>query len=328
MRTVALVVMLALGLLLAPLAAGAQQPAGKIYRIGWLSGTVPAGSSDLIAGFREGLRQLGYVEGKSIVIEYRFAEGRTEQLPTLAVELVSLNVDVLLAQGTPVTLAAKRATATIPIVIVGPSNPVEVGLIASLARPGGNVTGVSSGYVDVAAKWVELLREVVPKASRIGYLENLDNLANQTFVKHVMTAGRTLGVAVRVFSATKPDEVERQLTAIAKARVQAILVSPDAVLRTKRKETVEFAAKAHLPAMYGGRDYVDDGGLMSYSPSRPEMGRQAATYVDKILKGAKPADLPVEEPTKFELVINMRTAKALGLTIPQSVLIRADEVIQ
>jgi putative ABC transport system substrate-binding protein len=200
-------------------------------------------------------------------------------------------------------------------------------LITSLAKPGGNVTGVSSAQEDISAKWLGLLREVVPRASQIGYLDDLNSPTVQILLKHIQTAGRTLGVAVQVFSVTKPDDVEPQLTAMSRARVQGIIVGPTPVPRTRQKEIVEFAARNRLPAIYGGRDYVDAGGLMSYNPSRSAMGRQGAIYVGKILKGAKPADLPVEQPTKIEFVINLKAAKAMGLTIPPSVLLRADQIV-
>jgi putative ABC transport system substrate-binding protein len=315
------------GLLGAPLAALAQ-PVRRVARVGWLSLTAPAGNSDVIGGFREGLQQLGYTEGKNISIEYRFAAGRSERLATLAVELVSLHVDVIVVPGSQPATAAKHATTTIPIVMLGVGDPVGVGYIVSLAKPGGNITGVSSAHGDISVKWLELLREVVPKASRFGYLDDLDSPVSQIYLRNILVAGRTLGVSVQAYSVTKPDDVAPQLTAMIQARVQGILVGSNPVPRVRQKEIVEFAARSRLPAIYAGRDYVDAGGLMSYNPNRPDMGRQSARYVDKILKGAKPADLPVEEPTKIELVINMKAAKALGLTIPQSLLLRADQVIQ
>ena len=307
---------------------GAEAQAGKVPRIGVLTLASLAGNADYIEGFRAGLCQLGYVEGKSILIDYRFADGSAEQLPGLAAELLRLGTDVLVTPTTPSTIAAKQATKTVPIVLMGVGNPLETALIDSLAKPGGNITGVTSAYDEIAAKWLQLLLEAVPRASKVGFLGNLANPYQQTVVKHLWAAGQTLGVAIQIFSAMKSDEVEPQLKAIAKARLHAIVVGGDPVLRTKRKETVAFLARARVPAMYAGKDYVDEGGLMSYDPSRPEMGRQAAVYVDKILKGAKPADLPVEQATKFELIINLKTAKALGLTIPPSLLLRADQVVE
>ena len=320
----------ATGGLVAATGAAEAQPPRKIPRIGWLGLTTAAGNADFLAGFREGLQQAGHAEGVSFAIEFRFADGRADRLPGLALELVGLPADAIVVTSSQAAAAAKQATATIPIVMVSVGDPVGVGLIASLARPGGNITGVSTAHEDFAAKWLQLLREVVPKASRIGYLEDLSPNApiTQIFLKAILAAGRTLGVSVQTFSVTKPDDVGPQLTAMARARVQAVVVGPTPVPRTRQKEIVEFAARNRLPAIYGGRDYVDAGGLMSYNPSRVGMGRQGAVYVDKILKGAKPADLPVEQPTKIELVINMKAARALGLAVPQSILARADEVIQ
>jgi putative tryptophan/tyrosine transport system substrate-binding protein len=316
-------------LLAAPLAAEGQQ-ARKLAQIGWLGLTTRAGNTDLLSGFREGLQHAGYAEGKNIAIELRFADGRAERLPGLAAELVDLPADVIVVTSSQAAAAAKRATMTIPIVMMSVGAAADLGLIASLARPGGNITGVASAHQDFAAKWLQLLYEAVPKAARIGYLEDLSSNApvTQILLKEILVAGRTLGVSVQTFSVPTPDAVASQLVAMARARVQGVVVGPTPVPRTRQKEIVEFVAKNRLPAIYGGRDYVDAGGLMSYNPNRPDMGRQAAAYVDKILKGAKPADLPVEEPTKFELVINLKTAKALGLTIPPSLLGRADEVIQ
>jgi len=306
------------------------QQATKVSRIGWLGLPGQASNADFIEGFRDGLRQIGYTEGKNITIEYRFADGLIDRLPGLAAELVRLQVDAIVVSGSQAASAAKQATATIPIVMVSVGDLVGIGLVASLAKPGGNITGLSAAHGDISVKWFQLLREVVPKASRIAYLDDFspDAPATQIYLKRVLAAGRTTGVPVQAFSVTKPVDVEPQLTAMIRARMEAVIVGPTPVPRTRQKEIVEFAARNRLPAIYGGRDYVDVGGLMSYSPSRPGMGRQGALYVDKVLKGAKPANLPVEEPTKIELVISMKAAKALGLTIPQSLLARADEVIQ
>jgi putative ABC transport system substrate-binding protein len=318
---------LALVLLTTPLSAAAQ-PAGKVHRIGWLGLPGAAGNADLTVAFRDELRQLGYVEGRNIVIDYRFADGQIERLSTLAVELIELRPDAIVVTGSQAAMAARRATATHPIVMVSVGDPVGIDLIASLAKPGGNITGISAAHGDIAAKWIELLREVVPRASRIGYLDDLDSPVAPIFVKHVLAAGRTLGVSMQVFSVTRPDDVEPQLRALTRAGVQALAVGPNPVPRTKRKEIVEFVARERLPAVYAGRDYAEAGGLMSYNPSRPDQGRRGALYVDRILKGAKPADLPVEQPTKFELVINLKTAKALDLTIPPSLMLRADQVLE
>ena len=327
LRTVAFILPLALSILLAPVAAD-EQRAGKVPRVGWLGLPSQAANADFIGGFLEGLRQLGYTEGKDIAIEYRFADGRAERLSSLAVELVNLHVDAIVVVGSQVATAAKQATTTIPIVMVSVGDPVGTGLVTSLAKPGGNITGLSAAHGDISAKWLELLREVVPRASRFGYLEDPNSPMSPIFLKQILGAAQTLGVSVQVFPVTKPDDVEPQLTAITRARVQGIVVDATPVPRTRQKEIVGFAARNRLPAMYAGRDYVDAGGLMSYNPSRPDMGRRGAFYIDKILKGVKPGELPVEEPTKFELVINMKTAKALGLTIPPSVLLRADQVVE
>ena len=319
-------VLLAPVIVVTPLTAEAQQRG--IPRIGWLGLPAQAGNADIVAGFREGLRELGYTEGKNVIIDYRFADGQRERLPHLATELVVLPVNVIVVTTNLAALAAKRATATIPIVMVTVGDPVGTGLIASLAKPGGNVTGVSSAHEDFSVKWVGLLREVVPGASRIAYLDDLSSPSGRIYWSNVQSAGRTLGVSVQAFAVTTPDTVEAQLTAISRARVQGIVVGPTPIPRTRQKEIIGFAARNRLPAIYGGRDYVDAGGLMSYNPSRSGMGRLGAIYVGKILQGTNPADLPVEQPTKIEFVINLKTAKALGLAIPQPMLGQADEVIQ
>ena len=315
------------GLLVASIIAEAQQTDMR-RRIGWLSLSSHAGNADLVEGFEEMLRTLGYVEGKNLVLEYRFAEGRVDRLRSLAAELIRLKTDVLVTPGTQATLEAKQLAGEIPIVMVTVADPVRTGVVASLAKPGGNVTGSSATYADLAAKALELLREAAPKAVRIGYLDNLDNPAARAYADQLIAGAKTLHVPLYAYSVTKPDEIEPQLAAMAKARVDAMLVGADAVMRTRRAQIVNYAARAHLPAIYNSKDYVNDGGLMSYGPSRQHMGRQAAVYVDKILKGAKPGDLPVEQPTRFELGINLKTAKALGLTIPPSLLLRADQVVE
>ena len=327
MRSALLALGLGVAVLAASLSVQAEQ-AKKTPRIGWLAPTGPSGAADVVAGFRLGLRQHGYTEGNDVHLEYRFADGRAERLPSLALELVKLPVDVIVAGGSQAATAAKQATTTIPIVMVSVGDPVGAGLVASLAKPGGNVTGVSAAHGDIAAKWLELLRQVVPKASHVGYLDDPNTPLSQIFFREILGAGRSLGVSVQVFAANTPDDVDGQLNAITKARVQGLVVGPTPLLRTRKKEIVAFAARNRLPAMYGGRDYVDAGGLMSYNPSRPEMGRQSAVFVDKVLRGAKPADLPVEDPVKIELAVNLKTARALGLALPQSLLIRADEVIE
>ncbi len=291
-------VVVALTILAGPLA-GRAQPRGQQFRIGYLGSSAPALERHLVEAFRRELRDLGYMEGQNLVIEYRWAEGHDDRLPALAVELVRLNPDVIVTTGTPGTLAAKQATKTVPIVMASSANPVESGLVASLAHPGGNVTGLSILAPELEGKRLQLLTEVIPRLSRLGVLWNPAN-----------------------------DEFESAFATIARVRPQALVVIADRLLLAHRARIVSFAAAQRLPAMYPYREYVDAGGLLSYAPSNVGLFRETAIYVDKILKGAKPGDLPVEQPTKFELVINLKTAKALGLTIPQSLLLRADEVIQ
>jgi len=317
-------------LLAAPLAAEAQQ-AGKVARIGLLSlNLVP--NRHLGEAFRQGLRDLGYVEGRNVVIEYRDAEGKPERLPALAAELVALKVDVIVTGGgTPPALAAKQATKTIPIVFSSVPDPVTDKLVTSLARPGGNVTGSSNLNPELVGKCLEQLKQVVPGVSRVAVLWQpgaMDERTEQDILKAADVAARALGVRLQVVEARGSADVDRALSDITRARAAALTVLPSAMLFTERRRLVALAAKNRLPAVYAQREFVDAGGLMSYGPNLADLFRRAAVYVDKILKGAKPADLPVEQPTKFELVINLKTAKALGLTIPPSVLGRADEVIQ
>ena len=319
---------LGVGLLAAPLAAGAQ-PAGKVYRIGYLSGGSATASSRFPETFRQGLRELGWVEGQNIVIEYRFAEGRFDRLPDLAAELVRLKADVIVAAPSPSAVAAKHATATIPIVMTGVGFPVELGLIASLARPGGNITGVSfSVGPDIFGKGLELLKEAVPKVQRVAVLSNPANPGHAVAISNVKDAARALGVQLLLLEAPGPGEFNGAFATMAKERVVALLVVTDPVFIADRTKLAELAARNRRPAVYSIRDFVDAGGLMSYGPSLVAQYRRAAVFVDKILKGAKPADLPVEQPTQYELVINLRAAKALGLAIPRSLVRRADEVIQ
>ncbi len=326
-RRVGLVVALALSILSAPLSSAAQQR-GKVPRIGFLGGASPSAAAHLVDALRQGLRDLGYVEGQNIAIEYRFAEGKAERLPDLAAELVRLKVDVIVAPNPPGALAAKNATTTIPIVMAIAGDPVGLGLVASLARPGGNVTGLSNVSVELAPKQLQLLKQAVPKVSRVAVLWNPGNKANALSFRELEVAARSLGVQLQPLEAQSPDDFDSAFAAMTRERAGALVVFPDALVLLHQRRIVDLAAKRRLPAMYALREAVDAGGLMSYSPSFTDLFRRAATYVDKILKGAKPADLPVEQPTKFEFVINLKTAKALGLTIPQSVLIRADQVIQ
>jgi putative ABC transport system substrate-binding protein len=317
-------------LLAAPLVAEAQ-PAAKVARIGWLGANL-AGGPHLIEVFRQGLRDLGYVEGRNVVIEIRDAEGKFERFPTLAAELVALKVDVIVAGGaTRAILAATQATKTIPIVFAGVADPVAIGFVASLARPGGNVTGLSSLTVELVGKCLELLTQAIPGVSRVAALWQPvagAERTNKDFLKEADVAARALRVRLQVVEARGPADFDRAFSEMTRARAGALTVLTSAMFYSERRRLVDLAAKNRLPAVYQVREFVDAGGLLSYGPDLADLFRRAATYVDRILKGAKPADLPVEQPTKFELVINLKTAKALGLTIPQSVLRRADEVIQ
>jgi len=330
LRTPALLVTLALGVLATPLPADAQQ-AGKVPRIGYLSPYSASAVSSRHEAFRQGLSELGYVEGKNIVIESRFAEENFERLPDLAAELVRLKVDVIVAAVTQASLAAKNATRTIPIVIVGVGDPVGSGLVASLGRPGGNITGTSGMAPEVVGKSLELLKETVPKVSRVAVLWNPANPVFQAqMLSETKVAARVLGVQLQILEARGLNELDTAFAAMTRERAGALLVLTDPMFLRHRPRIADLAVKSRLPAMYGGGggEYAEAGGLLSYGPNYAELFRRGATYVDKILKGAKPADLPVEQPMRFELVINMKTARALGLTIPQSVLIRADQLIQ
>jgi putative ABC transport system substrate-binding protein len=321
--------MLTGGLVAGPLATEAQQ-AGKVVRIGFLTMVNLAAAPHAPEAFRQGLRDLGYVEGRNLVIEYRDAEGKPERLPALAAELVRLKVDIIVAVATQGVAAAKKATETIPIVMIsGSADPVGLGFIASLARPGGNVTGLTfSVGPEIAGKQLELLKEIVPKVRRVAILSNPASPVQPLFIRELNVAARSLGVQLQLLEVRGPDEFDGAFAAMATERVGALLVVADSMLILHRTRLADLAARSRLPVAYGTRDNVEVGGLLSYGPSVRDLFRRGATYVDKILKGAKPGDLPVEQPTKFELVINLKTAKALGLTIPQSVLGRADEVIQ
>jgi len=317
------------GLVIARSAAAAQQ-AAKVARIGYL-GTNRAAASRHVDAFLQGLRDLGYVEGRNLVIEYRDAEGKLERLPALAAELVALKVDVIVAATTPGALAAKQATKTVPIVFAVAADPVTDGLVASLARPGGNVTGSSFLGPDLVGKLLELLKQVVPGVGRVAVLRQPSAVPERTekdIVKEAGIAARALGVRLQVVEARGPADFDRAFSDMTSARAGALMVLGGNMFFSERRRLVDLAARNRLPGVYGLREYVDAGGLMSYGANQVVLFRSAAIYVDKILKGAKPGDLPVEQPTKFELVINLNTARALGLTIPQSVLARADDVIQ
>jgi putative ABC transport system substrate-binding protein len=314
-------------LLAAPLAAEGQ-PAGKVYCIGVLEPTSMALNAANLDAFRQGLRELGYVEGRNMRIEYRSADGRSERFPDLAAELVRLKVDVILTRGTPAVMAAKNATGTIPVVMAASGDPVLSGVVSSLARPGGNVTGLSAVVVEVSGKRLELIREVAPGVSRVAALFNMSNPNDALQWKEIETAAPSLRVQLQLLDVRKPSDFAGAFDAAVKGRAGALVVGLDALTWANHRPIVDLAAKHRLPAIYGGREFVNDGGLIAYGVSYPHLYHRAANFVDKILKGAKPADLPVEQPSKFELVINLKTAKALGLTIPQSLLQRADEVIQ
>jgi putative ABC transport system substrate-binding protein len=321
--------MLTGGIVVAPLAAEAQQ-AAKVPRIGYLSPNL-ASSSRSHEAFRQGLRDLGYVEGRNVVIEHRYAEGKLERYPALAAELVALKVDVIVAGNPTAALAAKHATRTLPIVFTAVGDPVTSGLVTSLARPGGNVTGSSFFAPELVGKYLEHLKQAVPGVSRVAFLWQPGAVGERTekdMLKGAEVAARALGVRLQVVEARGPEDFDRAFSDMTRARAGALTVLGSSMFFGERRRLVDLAAKNRLPAVYQWREFVDAGGLMSYGPNVADLYRRAATYVDKILKGAKPGDLPVEQPTKFELVINLKTAKALGLTIPPSLLQRADEVIQ
>jgi ABC-type uncharacterized transport system substrate-binding protein len=326
MRLIGLAVVLAVSLALVPLAAEAQQ-AGKVYRIGWLSPAPSATGAAQLEALRKGLAELGYVEGRNIVIEARWADGDFAQLPRLARTLVERKVDVICSFGTPATLAAKQATTTIPVVFGQAAFPERTGLVTSLARPGGNLTGVAFIGPEYG-KRLELLREVAPKISRVGVLYNDQNIASVLAMTETQQWASPLQVAIQPLGVHDRVSLDAAFAAIRRAMPDALLTTADPLVESYRTQIVQFAAGLRVPSMYGDRGYVEVGGLMFYGTSMTAMWRHAAIYVDRILKGAKPGDLPVEQPMKFELVINLKTAKALGLTLPQTLLLRADQVIE
>ena len=316
------------GALAAPLACFAQQQRSKVARIGLLE----AASASSYANRREaliaGLRELGYVEGKNIIIEYRWAEGKYERLPGLAAELVQMKVDVIVAASAPAIQAAQQATTTIPIVMVRTADPVGSGFVASLSRPGRNITGLSNINVDVSSKYLELLRAAVPKLSRVTVLVNPGNPNHPNYLKRIQATEKTNSVKISPAQASTASQIEAAFGAMKQERAGALIVLPDPFFFAQARRIAELAAQHRLPTMFWTREPVESGGLMSYGQNIAEHYYRAATYVDKILKGAKPGDLPVEQPTKIELVINLKTAKAIGLTIPQELLLRADKVIE
>ena len=310
-----------------PLAARAQQ-AGKPPTIGFLGQTTLSGGSEWVAAFVQRLHELGWNEGRTIAIEYRWAEGREERFAEIAAEFVRLRVDVIVTSGTPQVLAAKQATSVVPIVFATAGDPVRTGVVASLARPGGNVTGLSNQNTDLAGKRLELLREVVPGLRRVAIIGNFGNPAIMLELSEVQAAARTLGLEVAILEIRHAQDISYPAFEALKGRSEALYVCTDALINTNRIRINILAVGARLPTMHGSRDYVEAGGLMSLGANFPDQFRRAADYVDKILRGAKAGDIPVEQPTKFDLIINLTTAKALGLTVPQSLLARADEVIE
>jgi putative ABC transport system substrate-binding protein len=325
MKAPAVLALLGLGLLVAPLTAEAQPPT-QVHRIGILSPAAEA-STPLFEAFRQGLRELGYVEGQNMVLEFRLAAGRAERLRDLAAELVQLQVEVILTDTMTATQVAKEATTTIPIVMASSSDPVQGGLVASLARPGGNITGMALLAPELSGKRLELLQEVVPRVAQVAVLWNPKNPVAAN-VRATEAAAQALHLQLHLVEVPGPEALEAAFETARQGHADALITLPDAMLWNQRLQVVGLAAQHRLPALFPEREFVDAGGLLSYGPSVPASFHRAATYVDKILKGTKPADLPVEQPMKFELVINLKTAKALGLTIPPTLLFQADEVIR
>jgi putative ABC transport system substrate-binding protein len=310
-----------------PLVVRAQQPS-KVYRIGMLETISAALNSANLAAFRKSLHDLGYVEGQNLRIEYRSADGRAERFPELATQLVGLTVDLIVTRGTPASLAAKNATATIPVVMAAVSEPFGSGIVADLAHPGGNITGLSSFATVLDAKRVELLREVVPGAVRIATFMNMGNPVQLNEWKEIKAAAQSTSIQPQLLDVRRVEDIGPAFDAAIEQHADALVVGIDAVMQANSQLVAGLAAKHRLPAIYASKEFIDAGGLLAYGVSYPDLYRRAAIYIDKILKGAKPADLPIEQPTKFELVVNLKTAKALGITIPPLLLARADEVIE
>jgi putative ABC transport system substrate-binding protein len=318
----------AVALLAAPLSTRAQQT-GKVPRIAFLALNDPESARQLLGAFRQGMRERGWVDGQNIVIELRFAEGKTERLPALVAELINIKVDIIVATSSATTKIAKDATKTIPIVMATSADALGEGFVVNLARPGGNVTGMTFfAGPEIAGKQLELLKTAIPTAARIAVLTNPTSGAHPAFILESRIAARAFGVQLQVSEARSPDQLDAGFAAMAAGRAAALLVASDSLFYGLRRRIVDLAATNRLPALYSQKEFVDAGGLISYGANLPDMYRRAAAHVDKILKGTKPGDIPVEQPTKFELVINLKTARALGLTIPSSLLLRADEVIQ
>ena len=326
-RTLALLITLTLALLVAPLAADAQQPV-KVPRLGLLSPFSPSDTARWHKAFRQGLHDLGWVEGENISIEYRYAEGRSDRLPALAADLVRLTVDIIVAAVTPDALAAQHATKTIPIVMASPGDPVASGLVESLARPGGNITGLSQIAPELAGKRLELLNDIVPTLSRVAVLWDPQDQGSALSWSEIQLPARQLGVQLHALEVRSANDLDHAFDKATRARAGALAIMPSPVFVTNLKRLADLAARSRLPSIFHLREFVDAGGLMAYGPDRSDLFRRAATYVDKILKGTNPADIPVEQPMKFELVINLKTAQALGLTIPPLLLFQATEVIR
>jgi putative tryptophan/tyrosine transport system substrate-binding protein len=327
MKALALMAVLALVFLWVPLAAEAQRPT-TVHRIGFLWNSSPSFTHHFLEAFRRGLHEHGYVEGTHFTIESRYAEGNPDRLPGLAAELVSLPVAVIVTSGAQAIQAVKQATSTIPVVIAASSDPVEVGFVTSLARPGENLTGLSLSAPELSGKRLELLKEAVPAMAHVAVLANPTNPNTLAQLRETQRAAQALQVQLHLVEVRGPHELDNAFSAIRNVPADALIVLPDPLFMSQRARLVELTATSRLPAMYGFREDVETGALMAYGPSFPDLFRRAATYVDKILKGAKPGDLPVEQPTKYELVLNLKTAKELGITLPPTLLILADEVIR
>jgi putative ABC transport system substrate-binding protein len=313
-----------------PVAARAQEATSTIRRVGFLLPGVARTTAvrGLLEAFREGLKEYGWVEGQNISVDYRFAEGKEDALPGIAAALVQSWLDVIVAEGTPAIQAAKNVTQTVPIVMAVSNDPVGSGLVASLNRPGGNITGLSVLSQELGGKRLQLLTEIIPGLARVAVLSNPSNPSNTLLLEQTKAAAQSLGVEIHVAEVQGPDRFESAFAAVAAAHAGALIVLGDGMLYSQQPRIVTFAAASHLPALFGEKEGAEAGGLIAYGPSIPAGFRRAAAYVDKILRGAKPADLPVEQPTKFELVVNLQTARAIGVTIPTSILLRADEVIE
>lgn len=318
---------IAVGMLMAPTAAFAQQQ-GRVWRVGMLETLSATSNAANLDAFRDGLRELGYLEGRNFILEYRSSDGQDKRFVELATELVRLNVDVIVARGSPASLAAKNVTSTIPIVMSRAGDPVRSGLVTSLARPGGNITGLSSQSVDTEAKRLELLRDLIPGLKRIAALSNMGTPNSPPQWKEIETAARSLGIESRLLDVRRPEDLPTAFAAASREHADALVVGQDGLLQSNRKRIADLAMSHRLPAIFRSMEFVEAGGLIGYGPHYADLYRRTAIYVDKILKGARPGDIPIEQPTRFELVLNLKTAKALGLAIPQSILLRADQLIE